>query len=199
MNVYDNLAAAYAAIFETDYRGFHGTRRVFGDFEYKATGADDATDQLGPGFYFTNNPVEAPHYGGSEEGANIRPALITINKPIILDAEEDCRQRPLTRLQVEKIISLAPDLEDRLMEHYDIGHIGIRQAISNCADAYTDSDLWYQIKMMWNDFYKWQLEPFARAVHKVVKYDGIIKQVTDDNIHYVAWFPSQIKPDFGPR
>ena len=184
-------------ITEAEYQGYHGTKTVFGDFEYEETGK--GVDQLGPGFYFTNNSAEASGYAGSDEGANVRPAMININKPIILDANENTKQTPLTRAKILKIIKSTPNMQEILGDMYDIKHYGLNYAINITADNIEGSDLWYQLKLLMNDLFKWNLESFAPVIKKVTGYDGIIKTVTPESTHYVAWSPSQIKSLYAGR
>jgi hypothetical protein len=185
------IIEGYQAIFEMDYKAYHGTSKVFGDFDYSSTGK--GTDQLGPGFYFTDSPDEAAGYAGTGEGANIRPAYVSIQKPIILDEDENTKQRSLTPIQISKIMKGSPDLDAALSNFGDVSYEGFNKVFNGAVKAYVGMDLFDQLKSLMNDFFKWDLQYFAPAIKKATGYDGIIKTVATGHTHYVAWFPSQIR------
>lgn len=178
-----------------EYKLFHGTPKVFGDFEYHTTGKGD--DALGAGFYFSEDPEIANGYTGwNEEGGNVRPARITMDKPIIVDHDGHTTQKTLTRMQIRKLIMLAPDyINDGLTNFGDPSYEGVEKVMREAINAYDHSgdDLLDQISAINNDFYHRDIELLAPAVKKVTGYDGIIQKFDDYN-NYVVWNKDQIKP-----
>ena len=189
------LAQCIVEAYQTLY---HGTPKVYGDFEYHATGKGN--DALGPGFYFTNNPQTASGYAGTEHGANVRAVRLDIEKPIIIDRNKDTKQKPLTRLQIKKLLIASPYFEDSLYNYGDWGTYGKHTVLNDAIDAFSGSDLYRQLSMIMGDFYNDELKEFAPRCKKLVGYDGIIYNLGEglsedgnDEVHYVAWLPSQIK------
>jgi hypothetical protein len=194
-----------------DYRAFHGTPVVFGDFSYEHVGKGN--DSLGVGFYFADQPEVAGFYAEGDEGANIRPVTLVMDKPIHLDEHDVPKERPLTRLQIKKIILKAPDLDDALSNFGDVSYEGMPKVLNHAVELISGGyDVVEQINMLWRDIYhRDDLKYFASVIKKVTGYDGIIKtwvggieldyDINTDapnsdasSTHYVVWDVDQIKP-----
>ena len=191
-----------------EYKAFHGTPRVFEVFEYDGTG----NDALGAGYYFADNPYTANHYTGNEgdetQNANIRLHTIVMDKPIILDEKENPKQRPLTAVQLRKLILAAPDWKESLYDFGDWEYEGLEKVLRRTIENYRDGwNLFEQVLMIMREFYHKELEVFAAAMKKTVGYDGIIKEwnavdvgredrVTEDVRWFIVWSRKQILPYF---
>jgi hypothetical protein len=191
-----------------EYKAFHGTPRVFEVFEYDGTG----NDALGAGYYFADNPHVANHYTGNDgdetQNANIRLHTIVMDKPIILDEKENPKQRPLTAVQLRKLILTAPDWKESLYDFGDWEYEGLEKVLRGTIENYRDGwNLFEQVLMIMREFYHKELEVFAAAMKKTVGYDGIIKEwkavdvgredrVPEDIRWFIVWSRKQILPYF---
>jgi hypothetical protein len=136
-----------------------------------------------------------------------------MDKPIHLDEHDVPKERPLTRLQIKKIILKAPDLDDALSNFGDVSYEGMPKVLNHAVELISGGyDVVEQINMLWRDIYhRDDLKYFASVIKKVTGYDGIIKtwvggieldyDINTDapnsdasSTHYVVWDVDQIKP-----
>lgn len=197
-------------------RVYHGTGNLenMESFDPEQTGKGN--DQLGSGFYFTNKPETANGYTGSvspnaPKGANklggdtspgVIAAHLAIKKPLRVGPEGNHLGDAgvnMTHMQVKRIMNMAPNIMHRdkspLADYVDTSR-GISPAmIHEVAQHYTGPEL----HMLENDFFKHDPTSYREALHKVLGYDGVIKDFGNGEKHYVAWFPHQIKSAIGNR
>jgi hypothetical protein len=167
-------------------RVYHGTEKDFDEFGY---GIQPGADQIGSGFYFTTDPAEASGYAGGSQGARVIPAYLSIQNP--LDAD---KVGTLTPVQAAKIIQMSPRLED-VFGDWDDGSGNKRQVMATMANTYAfqNGNIVRRLFSMANDIYGDQhADAFNKALHVVLGYDGVFK-THDDCVHWVAWFPQQVK------
>ncbi len=180
---------------------YHGTGADIQHFSYDFTG--HGNDQLGSGFYFTDLPDTASDYttrqlndqpkpGG--EQPNVVQAYLALKNPIIVGETHST----FTAVQIQKILSVAPDLETKLNDFGDVEAEGknkvLRDAVKLYMDAQEPEKPLHLLNMLANDFYREDVKAFNEAVKNVTGYDGVISPVgATDETHYVAWFPSQIR------
>jgi len=197
-------------------RVYHGTGNLenMESFDPEQTGKGN--DQLGSGFYFTNKPETANSYTGSVSpsapkgatklGGDTSPGVIAahlaIKKPLRVGPEGSHlgdTDVDLTHMQVKRIMNMAPNIKHRdkspLADHVDTSR-GVSPAmIHDIAKYYTGSSL----RVLENDMFKNDPTAYREALHKVLGYDGVIKDFGNGEKHYVAWFPHQIKSAIGNR
>lgn len=179
-----------------DYDAFHGTTRDFKVFSYDYT--ETGNDEVGAGFYFTNDPKDAEGYA-TGDGGNIMPTIITINKPITIDGNGKTKQKALSPIAVRKLLEMAPNIEEYLGDNWgDIDHEGYAKVFNMAHKAFSQpKDLLYQVLQIQGDLYSKHIKEFAIAMKKVTGYDGIIK--TWDNgvtTHYIVWDNTQIRSKY---
>lgn len=185
---------------------YHGTGADIKNFSYDFTGKGN--DQLGSGFYFTDSPDTASGYTARQqndqptpggEQANVMRVYLSLKNPIIVGQTH----RKFTAAQIQKIISAAPELEDKLWDFGDWQTDGkakvMRDAVKLYMDAQTPEDTLHIIHMLANDFFRENVKEFNQVLKTVTGYDGVIRTMGADDVwspnetHYVAWFPSQIR------
>lgn len=186
-----------------DFRAYHGTPKVFGDFEYHATGKGN--DALGAGFYFTDSTEVANAYTEETEGSNIRVATLTMDKPIVIEDHgegEVVKSKPLTRLQIQKLVTSSPYFSQEIGNWDDVEFKGLWVVTRNVVNTYFEErDPMSQLIGIMREFYMKDLEAFSVNAKKYTGYDGIEKifynvgQNRDETWrHYVVWNKNQIKP-----
>jgi hypothetical protein len=169
---------------------YHGTGADIEAFDPDRTGKGN--DQLGSGFYFTSDEDTAKGYAG--EKGNLTPSYLSIQKPIVLGAEQGSLSGVrLTAKQAEAIMLLAPNIFDAekspLVDWVDNGGKKFTKAhVARVATNYVD-----QLGSLENDFFRDNATAFREAVNKVTGYDGVSKVFPSGERHFVAWFPEQIK------
>ena len=175
---------------------FHGSPKSFSEFDDTTTGK--GTDQLGSGFYFTTDKSEAKGYTSLRESTKpmVVSAFLNIKSPIEVHGSNllDVNIK-LTKNNIINIIKLAPNimhpeespLGDWFEEYWSTGPT--QHMISNVADNYISAGL----LALENDWFRNDVSAFRKALHTVLKKDGIIKKHSSKRIHYVCWFPNQIK------
>jgi hypothetical protein len=192
---------------------YHGTGTTIEAFDPKFTG--QGNDQLGSGFYFTEDASQAKGYEtatlpyadqgkpGGIDSPNTIAAYLSIQNPIVLkEGEEHLGQidMTLTEDQVVEILKNAPDIYD-----------AIDSPLSNWFpvdedEGYTDDDIRAVASNYTNtiiaiegDFFRGEATAFREAFSKATGYDGVMKKFANGVTHYVAWFPTQIKSATGNR
>jgi 2'-5' RNA ligase/predicted GNAT family N-acyltransferase len=181
---------------------YHGTGADIDSFQYEFAGLGN--DQLGSGFYFTDNESTASGYASDQVGsdrakpggfqANVMPVYLSLKKPIHV-TNDAAKERSLTLEQVKQIILASPNLDDSLTNFGDADFEGKDKVIRKAVSLYT-GDLLTQLFLLANDFFRDYVQEFNEAVHNVTGYDGVVAN-TGGERHYVAWFPNQIKSAIG--
>lgn len=172
------------------YTVYHGTNAIFDEFKNEYTG--QGNDQIGSGFYFTDNPDVAYGYG-----KNILKCEIEIDNPIRLSQNDYNLDDADIEMSVEDVIKIlvkCPNLKDEeespLLDWMDISDIEwdyVEEYLDGIAQTYVG-----RLISLEADFFKGYSTEFRQAVHDILGYDGVI-QTFDDGNFYVCWFPEQIK------
>lgn len=176
---------------------YHGSGVSIDSFKFDFV--NQGADQLGSGFYFTNDVNEARAYAfatrnnepklGGDECPTVHRVNLRLTKPLSADFI-----KPLTKREVEQIIKVSPCLDECLLNFGEVDFEGYSKVFERAIRSYIGHDttpLLETLSKLAVDFYGDYIEEFNRAVHTVLKYDGVIK-VSENNTHYVAWFPEQI-------
>ena len=189
---------------------FHGTGTTINKFDPTYTGKGN--DQLGSGFYFSTRESEAEGYmntvtirdprtglpiekPGGTDNPNVVKAFLKMSNPIevhgtnLTDTDID-----LTQQQAFDIIMQAPTimdpenspLGDQVAEYWQTGPTA--EMVMDLAVNYQGASL----IALENDFFDGDSTAFRQALAGAVGYDGVHVQF-NENDHYVAWFPEQIK------
>jgi hypothetical protein len=175
---------------------FHGSGLSIDEFDYKWVGKGN--DQLGSGWYFTSDILEAETYCGCVSPDSVKleglecPTVhivdLSLNNPLSSE-----KIQTLTVRQSLEIIQKSPELDDSLSDWGDVASEGKRKVIERAAQSYVENgvELISTINKLSNDFFDGHIEAFNRVVNKTLGYDGVICEY-EGKTHYVAWFPEQI-------
>lgn len=192
-------------------RAYHGTGNLEDLTAFDPAVTGKGTDQLGSGFYLTNDPEEASGYSENfrppsdkenNRSPGVIPAHVAIRKPIKIGPKgmslNDARVN-LSHDQVKQIMGHAPNIldpdESPLGNHVNTSRGVTPKMIHDIAKLYTGA----QLHALENDMFRDDPTTYRRALHKVTGYDGVVKDFGDGRKHYVAWFPEQIKSAIGNR
>lgn len=192
---------------------YHGTSNLENMNAFNPDLTGGGNDQIGSGFYFTTDPVEASGYTsastpttdhqkklGSGDHPGVVAVYLSIRSPIQVNgATLNDTAIDVTQKQAEYIISRAPDIRD--INNSPIGNwIDIWSAgkvtdamISKVARSYLGASL----ISLENDFYRSNSHAFRETVNQVLPHDGVTQRFEDGKTHWVAWFPNQIKSAIG--
>ena len=168
---------------------YHGNASDIESFNLDFVG--NGADQHGSGFYFTNKADEASGYANGDK-ANIIPAYINIKNPIMIDNGTQLT-KPLSKLQIKKLIENSPD-EDAMWNWGDISTPrGKEQAIRDAVDGYYGMDALDTLNALSNDFYKGIEGKFLTNTRLFTKHDGVVVKFENGNQHVISFQPEQIK------
>lgn len=191
-------------------RLYHGTGNLESLTQFDPATTGKGIDQLGSGFYLTNDPEEASGYaknfhpssGKENKSPGVIPAHVAIRKPIKIGPKGMSLNNARINLshdQVKQIISHAPNIlhpeESPLNNHVDTSDGVTPEMIHNISKLYTGNNL----HALENDMFPNDPTAYRTALNKVLGYDGVVKDFGNGRKHYVAWFPEQIKSAIGNR
>jgi hypothetical protein len=164
---------------------YHGSPTDFSSFSDEFVGGKEATDQNGPGVYFTSSEEEA--YGYAGEKGKVYSVELT---PRIMYGDKTDRFT-ITSTIVKKLVMMADDWKDDVV-NYDYPYPKGLAKFLQSAFQYNDNDKDVLLQV-WIDFYRYDAVNFVRNCVKL-GIDGIM--VSDeyrDTIHYVIYNPNIVK------
>lgn len=160
------------------YRGSQGGEEFTWTSLAKSRG-----QQEGPGFYFTSSEQDAQRYV-TDQGELYKVEL-NLKKTVPLEGT-------IPALQIKKLIQMAPNLEETLMDWDENPEKAFRDAYSSILN-YTKNphDAFQQV---WYDFYH-RYGADVDYLQNMVKlgYDGVLIQKADSVTHAVVFNPNSIK------
>lgn len=170
---------------ETEKLGFlayHGSPTDFKKFSDEFVGGDEATDQEGPGVYFTTNRENAAAYGGNLYTAKLNGNFIT----------DESASDNANEAHIEQLIRMAEDWQSHAQNWGEDPESAIYSSISDMFE-YNDNekDVFLQV---WIEYYRYDAVNFVRNMTKL-GYDGVVVDRTDDrgmNKHIIVYNPSTI-------
>lgn len=187
---------------------FHGsgnTSEILSNgFSYDFVGLGN--DQLGPGWYFTNNLKTAEGYTvrrlepemqkiGGEHSPGVLRVYLRLQNPIETSDSSDrwVDQLPdLGLAAARRMILASPDIKDPegpLIDWGDLDSEGFEVVLARAVKAYVGPSYFN----LANDFFRKDPAKFLRSLHDVTGYDGLVHRFSSGEVHYVAWFPETIK------
>ena len=175
---------------------FHGSGNVDGFHEFKPEFTGKGNDQIGSGYYLTNDIKDAGRYTDDTQGSGIVMAFVSVQNPIDTDGDLTL---DFTKEQLAGILKKAPGIydvdESSMGDWHDIWSEGGVQdwMIEDVAEKIMTSDL----NALENDFFPEDSGLFRQLVHEATGYDGVVKRFDDGTVHFSAWFPNQIKASVG--
>lgn len=168
---------------------YHGTPFDFETFDVAYLGKGN--DQLGSGFYFTDNESTAYGYAHAGESGTGRIIVASLAMERPLPEEAD-----FSAAQVEAMLRASTSFEDAITNWGEIGFEPEAVVVGRAVAAYVEmcegcEDALQVLNAISNDFWAGREGEFLRAVHKVTGYDGLIRKSGDER-HAVVWFPEQV-------
>lgn len=204
---------------------YHGSAFEFNEFDPARLGRGN--DAWGNGFYFTPSESIASGYAkdSGSATANVKEFYLNITNPIRVDGREHMslvEAVSFTPSQAEQILMKHPDmwlqpneesaddamnpLGDYLPEFWDKDEWSkpeMESMVRKVAREYFSGTGWVEMETA---FGRERGAAFLEAVHEVTGHDGVVVDFgPDEQAHYVAWFPNQMKrtdnltPDEGSK
>lgn len=204
MSWYDIIK--FASVTMKVYHGTGSMKSILdGGFSYEFSGRGN--EQYGPGFYFTNNYETAKGYTtrrispevsklGGEDSPGVITAEITFQNPIMVNAHacpNDMTAYPiLTNNQAKQMLNEAIKQGGMaILENWgDIKFEGLNAIKNKAIDTYTGSS---SIIALGDLFGSNNIKQGLRTLSKIIGYDGLVVQISENEYHVIAWFPEQIK------
>lgn len=160
---------------------YHGSPKEITNFSDEFVGGKEATDQEGPGIYFTSSIEEARRYG-----ENVYTVTLTPRKLLDMTPSSN-KLAPF----VSKMAFMAPEWDTHAQNFDENPRVGVRQFVESTINYNdTEKDVAQQI---WIDFYRYSPVEYVRNMVKM-GIDGIlVPKQYDDVTHYIIYNPSIIK------
>ena len=165
---------------------YHGSNHLINKFSDEFVGAEEATDQQGPGIYFTTSKDDAQGYGDYLYA-------VKLNGKKFLDDKSSSDKANKSHLL--KMVKMSENWKEKA-QNYDYNpEIGARIAVNGAVEYNdTEKDAFLQI---WIDFYRYETVEFVRNMVKL-GYDGLIVDAyggysDDDKKHIIVYNTSIIK------
>jgi hypothetical protein len=159
---------------------YHGSNHLINKFSDEFVGAEEATDQQGPGIYFTTSKDDAQGYGEYLYA-------VKLNGKKFLDDKSSSDKTNKSHLL--KMIKMSENWKEKA-QNYDYNpEVGARIAINGAIEYNdTEKDAFLQI---WIDFYRYETIDFVRNMVKL-GYDGLIVDAyggysDDDKKHIIVY------------
>lgn len=171
---------------------YHGTAADISQFSFDHVGKGN--DQYGSGFYFTDSPSVAGGYTdhkGEHQSPNVLKVHLRLENPIFPNDK-----KPLRRDHIKKLIMLAPDHKESLMNYGDVDYEGYNKVLNMAVDSYTQIPKFHAMNSMNNDFYRDHEGQFLKNFKQVTKHDGVITTEGSSTIVNI-FHPNQIKSAIG--
>ena len=163
-----------------EYKVYHGSENKIDKFVDDFVGAENATDQEGPGIYFTTSLDDARAYGKYIHSAILRPRKL-IDESSHQDVDVD---------ELVELVKTAPDWEMHAQDWAEDPEAGIYAAVDS-AIQYNENekDLFQQI---WYDFFRYNPVEYVRGMVKL-GYDGQLIQKENGRQHIIVYNPNIIE------
>jgi len=140
------------------------------EFSYDYVGKEEAFDQEGPGFYFTNSIEDAHRYSGND--GIILKCQIDIKKVV------SSTKRPSSK-DIQYLIKNCPNIADKLNDYGETFNQGFREAFKIFSDYDEARDCYLTIQ---HDLYRYNAKEYLINMVKL-GYTG----------HFATWTKNQVK------
>ena len=173
------ILAAAAANAPKNLHWYHGSARPRINWSMESAGREDATDQEGPGIYFTTDLSDARSYG-----EHISEVKLNLNKNRTVPL-----RGKLNETWVRVTVKKAPDLADTLTNWDENPRRAFEVAIQNLLE-YNEGphDL---LQTIYSDFFKGHPQEFFKAIGR--SFDGVVLPRSNGVLHAVIYNPAVIQ------
>lgn len=177
--IFENLVDE--AIENQGFVVYHGSPTEIKSFSDEFVGGSDATDQEGPGIYFTTSFDEAAGYanGGYVYTARLSPRLLY----------DESEEKAVPEELLLKLVMMAPDWEGNAQNFAEDPEDGAYQAVSS-AYQYNDNEKDVLLQA-WIEFYRYSPVEYVRNCVSL-GIDGVIVN-RDNGKHIIIYNPSIIE------
>ncbi len=169
---------------------YHGTPVNFEHFSTDFIGVGN--DQLGSGFYFTDNIDTARGYAGKDvESGERQPVILCVDLAIKAPLPQE---GGLSRQQISELLKASPQFDEAISNFGDVDWEGKDKVLRTAVDIYlniAEAETLRALYSIANDFWQGQDALFLRTVIDKTGYDGVVCKSFNEN-HAVAWTPEQI-------
>ena len=163
-----------------EYKAYHGSDTQINKFVDDFVGKEEATDQEGPGIYFSTNIEDARAYGKYIHSVILRPRKFV----------DESTHKNVNRKEITAFIKTAPDWEDTAQNWAENPENGLREAVNSLYEyAKNEKDLYQQI---WYDWFRYHPLEYVRGMVKL-GYDGEIINKAEGNKHFIVYNPDIIE------
>jgi hypothetical protein len=161
---------------------YHGRSVKSKVFDYRYAGGENAVNQEGSGFYFSNHFNDALSY--AYPNGIIMRCKVNYSKPRLLTDKS-----PIRKNVVRDLIKKAPDLEMSLSNwDYDPARALVK-AVNSIVDYSDDgADAYQQVEY---DFYRYEPQEYLKNLSKY--FDAHITRRSDTGYHLIVYNPKVIK------
>jgi|LakMenEpi03Aug12_release.lakeMendotaPanAssembly.Ray.scaffolds.fasta_scaffold117033_2 hypothetical protein len=166
---------------------YHGSPHEITSFRDEFVGGKEATDQEGPGLYFTTSYEEALAYAGNKGEGFIYKAKI--NPRLLYGDDTGKRTIPIGKLN--KLVMMANNWKDNAQNFAENPLMGVRKFLSGAYD-YNDSDK-DTLLQVWIDFYRYEGREFVRNCVKVGIDGVIVNRYEKEGKNIIIYNPSVIE------
>lgn len=164
---------------------YHGSPRIFDEFDYEQLGTNGLME--GTGFYFTDSSLQAGHYTQYGEGK-----LYEVYLNITKSANRETKS--IKKEQIKNALTKINELDDGnlLSEFGDVEREGLENVLNKATTKIHQN--MNDVEMIEEILYLSPLnvESALRTITETTGIDGI-KARSVDGVVYVAFFPEQIK------
>lgn len=162
------------------YLAYHGSDHKIDKFSDEFVGTEEATDQEGPGIYFTTSYSDAEMYGKYLYKVKLNPRKLV----------DETSHDDISDEELESLIRMSPDWEMTAQNWDENPEIGLQMAIEDFRE-YNDSEkeLFQQV---WYDFFRHNPIEFVRGMVKL-GYDGQIIKKEGNLSHIIVYNPNIIE------
>lgn len=158
---------------------YHGSNHKITVFSNEFVGAEEATDQEGPGIYFTSDQGDARGYGQYVYQVTLSPKKLVSTK-----------NGQANKLQLERLIKMSPDWKEDAQNWDENPSRGLRMAIESNLD-YNDTPH-EQFQQIWIDFFRYKPKDYIKGMIQL-GYSGVIVNKENNRKHFIVFDPSIIK------
>lgn len=160
---------------------YHGRTIDSDRFSLDYVGGDDAKDQEGPGFYFTNTLENAKSY--AYPNGIVLKCKIDYKKIIIKGGSSETKTN---KKIVVDLIKSSPDMNNTLENFDENPQMAMIKAVNSYL-IYTDAYDSYQI--LARDFYRYNVKDYLKVLSKY--YDAQLTKF-NNNVHHLIVYKPQI-------
>ena len=180
MNEDKNIENINEVVEGGEFQAYHGSDKQIDKFVDDFVGTDEATDQEGPGIYFSTSLDDVKMYGNFIHTVILRPRKLV----------DETSFENINKNEILNLLKTAPDWEDTAQNWAEDPNEGVMNAVDAMMQySENEKDLFQQV---WFDFYRHNPVEYVRAMVNL-GYDGQIIEKSDGVKHIIVYNPNIIE------